>query len=456
LPRYSVSPAAAGSTEPIVFGTGVGRSTDELFVGRLNEQGPLRKVFMNVSGESVMAIFGKRGSGKSYTLGVILEGLAQPSGQTSIGKASATKAVLLLDTLNIFWSLENPFTTQTDSERFNSELQRLSSWSIEPPELNVKVWIPNGYRSTHTPAGYADFAIAPSDLTADDIADLLELDVQRDLMGQLIAEARSKAEELAPEFTFAHLLKVLESDSELLEYYAVNTIRGARQRIRAVARLPIFSASKSTRLGDLLKPGLVSVLELGDVPNSLRTVVASVLLRRIHVERAHASDAEKQLALNTRLTDAERSKTEAFLKKTIPPAWVLVDEAQNILPANREVKSSDAVVQFVREGRNFGLSFVLTTQQPSAVDQRILAQADTVICHRLTVAQDIARMRDNLKSAEPLEVKLGGARLDLASWLRSLEPGFAIVTNTDYERVFALEVRPRVTPHGGTGFAASR
>jgi DNA helicase HerA-like ATPase len=177
-------------------------------------------------------------------------------------------------------------------------------------------------------------------------------------------------------------------------------------------------------------------------------------MRRIHVDRARASDAEKQLTLNTRLTQDEIQRLRDFASRSIPPSWVLIDEAQNILPADRQVKSSDAVLRFVREGRNFGLSFALTTQQPSAVDQKILAQADTVICHRLTVAPDIARMRDNLKAAEPSDVRLGGQSFDLASWLRSLEPGVAVVTNAEYERAFALQVRPRTTPHGGSGFRA--
>lgn len=339
---------------------------------------------------------------------------------------------------------------------FPGEVARLSAWTIRPPEVAVEVWIPMGFRKRHTPSGYRDFAIAPSSLTADDIADLFELDAQSDLMGQLLAELREKAVRANPSFTFGDMLEILESDQELEDYFSVATRRGARQRLRSAGQLEIFSGTSPTQLPDLLQAGVVSVLELGDVPNSLRTVIASVLLRRIHALRATASDAEKQLALNTRLSLADRAALEEFVSSALPPTWVLVDEAQNVLPGGREVRSSDAVVRFVREGRNFGLSFALTTQQPSAVDQRILAQADTVICHRLTVAQDIQRMRENLKCAEPVEVKVGGAKLDLSAWLRSLEPGCALVTNSDFDRVFAVEIRPRVTPHGGTGFRVRR
>ena len=451
MPRYLVSPPVTGGSASLVFGSIEEVAKDLAYVGRLNEQGPLRKVFMDLTPESVVAIFGKRGSGKSYTLGVLAESLCTRKVETSIGRCSRRKAALLLDTLNLFWSIANPFVGPEDNSRFPREIEKMQTWGLTAPELDVSVWIPKGFRAAHAPVTYLDFGMAASDLSAEDISNLLEVDPQ-DLMGQLLAELLDKVWTASKSFSFEDLLATLEADDEIAQYYAESTVRGARQRLRAIAMLPFFSASASTSLTALLQPGHLSVLELGDVPNSLRTVIASVLLRRIHSERARASGAEKQLALNTRLTPSERIELKHFLSSAIPPSWVLVDEAQNILPSSRQVKSSEAVVQFVREGRNFGLSFALTTQQPSAVDQRILAQADTVVCHKLTVSQDMVRMRDNLKSAEPLEVKVGGATLDLMSWLRGLETGRALVTNTEYDRIFALEVRPRVTPHGGTGF----
>ena len=47
-----------------------------VLIGRLAESGPLRSVFFGGSKEFVTLIIGKRGSGKSHTLGTILEGLA--------------------------------------------------------------------------------------------------------------------------------------------------------------------------------------------------------------------------------------------------------------------------------------------------------------------------------------------------------------------------------------------
>ncbi|MFC1909690.1 ATP-binding protein [Chloroflexota bacterium] len=453
MSRYSVVPSIAlKPNDPLIFGSLDGGSKDLVVVGRLNESGPLHNVVMDVTGETVIAIFGKRGSGKSYTLGVLAEGLCTAATETDIGRCSQRKAAILLDTLNIFWSTANPFTSETDKSQFQREILQLSTWRIRPPELEVSVWVPNGFRSDHTPESFRDFSIPAYELTAEDIADLFDLDLQRDPMGQMLSEVQEKTYVQKRDYSFEDMIDLMNSDPEITEFYAPATLRAARQRLRSIVRNPLFLSANSTPLSDLLIPGHLAVIELGDLPNSMRAVITSVLLRRIQAERSRASDAEKQLLLNTRLSSVERERLTSFLTTAIPPSWVLIDEAQNTLPSNRQVKSSDAVVRFVREGRNFGLSFGFTTQQPSAVDQRILSQADTVICHKLTIASDIIKMRENLKCAEPKEVHVGQQSMDLGSWVRSLERGQAIVTNAEFDRVFAIEIRPRVCPHGGTGF----
>jgi hypothetical protein len=92
---------------------------------------------------------------------------------------------------------------------------------------------------------------------------------------------------------------------------------------------------------------------------------------------------------------------------------------------------------------------MFTTQQPSAIDSRILAQVDTMIIHRLTVQQDIEYVKRNLKSALPDEIKYSGRNLAFDESLRSLDVGQALVSNTELDRAFFMDVRPRITIHGG-------
>ena len=102
---------------------------------------------------------------------------------------------------------------------------------------------------------------------------------------------------------------------------------------------------------------------------------------------------------------------EEVLATAAPPTWVAIDEAQNILPSERRTSATDVIVKYVREGRNYGLSFVVATQQPTAIDPRILAQVDTLLVHKLTVQGDIDYIRKNIKSNLPEEVKYGNSTL---------------------------------------------
>ena len=48
-----------------------------------------------------------------------------------------------------------------------------------------------------------------------------------------------------------------------------------------------------------------------------------------------------------------------------------------------------ALIDYVKRGRDAGLSLAMATQQPSAVDDRILSQVNLSFSHRLTFQADI-------------------------------------------------------------------
>jgi uncharacterized protein len=427
--------------------------TDTVLLGRLNETGPIRNVYLDSTNELVIAIIGKRGTGKSFSLGVLAEGLCTVSSDSSLGTTSGRKAAILFDTLNVFWTLGFPIDPESpaQAERFGAEIGQMSSWGISPGELDVSVWVPQGYRRDTESDLFNEFAIDVGELQIEDIADLIDVDPQGDLMGQLLTEAFQNLTISNVGISFENLILMIDDDHDIQDFYSAATIRALVQRLRSVSQLSVFSQN-GTSLGSLLAPGHLSVIQLGSVPAHIRAVLANVLIRRIHAERAEAADLEKQLSLNMSLDDNQITAMREQLSRLIPPTWVLIDEAQNILPSDRSIKSTDAIVRYVREGRNYGLSLAVTTQQPTALDSRIMAQVDTIIAHQLTVAEDISHVRQNLKSQEPSEARLSRQDMNLSELLRSLGRGEALVTNTETARVFALQFRPRVTPHAGVGW----
>jgi len=249
------------------------------------------------------------------------------------------------------------------------------------------------------------------------------------------------------DYSIADLLRCLAEDGEVARDYNRETIRAVRQRLAAYEASPLFGPV-GTRLSELIVPGRLSVMLLSGVPDDLRMVVVFLLIRKLLAARAEASEATKHLELGVG-SDASMDHARLVLEEAPPKCWVVIDEAQNVLPSERRTSASDSLLRFVREGRNFGLSFGFTTQQPTAIDPRIMAQVDTVIAHALTVEKDLGYVIGNLKSRLPERTSLQGRPLRPADAIRHLAVGQAFVTSTSCERGFFMDVRPRSSVHGG-------
>lgn len=437
-----------------------GSSTQSwVYLGRLAEAGPLTDIRFDTALAHVIGLFGKRGSGKSYTLGTLLEGLCTREASTTISKNPRTQAVLLFDTLGIFQWVNIALDEKSRKDTIQQQFAVRRGWAIKSEPLDVTIWIPKGSTLESTPASHKEFTIRCSDFTADDWGYLFGLNIYQDRMGQLLNDAFIKvtlegwhdgerAHRAALTYSLSTLIKCIETDRDLGSTYAAETRRALRQQLCTYERNPIF-ADDGTSLQDLLKPGRMSVIVMNKMPDQLRLIVVAAFLRRLIASRIRASETEKHLKLLENLPIVEQTKLEASLKEAAPPTWVAIDEAQNVLPSERATTATEVIVKYVREGRNYGLSFVVATQQPTSIDPRILAQVDTLIAHKLTVQSDIDYVKRNMKSNMPDEVKYANVSLSLDEVLRGLDIGQALISNTETERAFLLDIRPRVSVHGG-------
>jgi hypothetical protein len=251
-----------------------------------------------------------------------------------------------------------------------------------------------------------------------------------------------------PEYSIKDLLDCIKHDEELSDSYQPETRRAVIQQLTTYYRNPLFD-DLGTPLSEMLCPGRMNVLVMSRMSGSLRLVILSALIRRLMDERMVASEMEKHLVIRQDLQEIEREKIKQKLAQSIPPTWIALDEAQNILPSDKKTAAGEMLIRYVREGRNYGLSFMVATQQPTAIDSRLLAQVDTLIAHKLTVQSDIDYVRRNLKSNLPEEVMYAGRVLGFDELLRSLDVGQALVSNTESERGLILDVRPRISVHGG-------
>jgi DNA helicase HerA-like ATPase len=288
---------------------------------------------------------------------------------------------------------------------------------------------------------------------------LLDLDIYQDRMGQLLNDAYIKVtlegwsaeghtRQPNSNYIVTDLFSCIERDDELISSYQSETRRAVIQQLTTYLRNPLFR-DEGTPLPELLRPGRLNVLVMNRMSAPLRLVVMSALIRRMLDARTSASEAEKHLSIRPDLNAEERRKLSEMLAVAVPPTWVALDEAQNVLPSEKRTSAGEMLIRFVREGRNYGLSFMVATQQPTAIDSRLLSQVDTLIAHKLTVQSDIEYVHRNLKSNLPQEVAYANNVLGFDQLLRSLDVGQALVSNTETDRALLVDIRPRVSVHGG-------
>src|SRR5262245_45613406 len=118
---------------PIRGDLSVGTEGDQLkaYLGHVAEAGPLRKVHFSGSREFVSLIIGKRGSGKSHTLGTIVESLATAKDRTSISDHKSRRAVLLLDPMGNFWTTAHNVAAD-GPQKVREQFASLDGWNCHP------------------------------------------------------------------------------------------------------------------------------------------------------------------------------------------------------------------------------------------------------------------------------------------------------------------------------------
>lgn len=460
--QWKVRPPIDSPRGGIWLGAG-GATNDGIWLGVLAEvvTGRQPQVWLSTSKEHVAAVVGKRGSGKSFTLGVIAEGLAAGS-ESPLGRQSKPRAVLLFDPLDVYWTTRYP-VAPSDNPEAQRHYQLAKSSSLPTAKFDVQAWVPGeSARREADPDWFQTLHLPVPQMGLEEWELLLDVNVMSEPMGQALADTinlvrlngyHRRGDAVAPTdvFDLSNLVDAVGAD-ELAANYHSESLRAIRQRLTALSGTGLFSGNGIT-LGELLAPGRVTVILLGRLPQSYRSAVVAVLTRMLIEARGTAAFAEKRLALDPELDAASRKKIGSVAASRVARTVVILDEAQSFLAPGPRSPARDLFIRLVKEGRNMGLSAVLATQQPSALDQRVLSQVETFVAHQLVTESDIRAVRDNLKSEMPEAIQLGSHQMDYSGFLRQLPPGVCLVSaadaNTSIHRSIVVRVRPRASVHGG-------
>jgi hypothetical protein len=462
--QWRVKPAISGSTDGILVGpSGQGFQGDRLLLGRLAEAGSGRgpRIWLATDKEQVIAVVGKRGSGKSFTLGVVIEGLATRDTDTVIARQMRRRGLVVFDPLDVYWPSRFPVEDSGNPEAAQ-HFRIAKRDGFTGLSVDVEAWIPGAqFCRPADPDWFGTFQVAVPELGLDEWALLLNVNMLSEPVGQGCADALSlvrtgysvsgTAVPAKVVFGIEQVVDATRSD-QLEPGYHRETLRALRQRLSSLGSSGLFSAT-GTRISDLVKPGSAAIVLLGRLPENYRNAVVAIVTRQIIDARSRGAFAEKRLALDPSLTIEERTDLEALMVESIPRTVVALDEAQNFLAPDSGGPARDLFVRLVKEGRNLGLSTVVATQQPSAMDQRVLSQVETFIAHQLVTDADIRAVKTNLKASLPESIAFGPATLDFSALMRQLGAGQCLVSAADLlaspRRSFLATVRPRATVHGG-------
>jgi DNA helicase HerA-like ATPase len=198
---------------------------------------------------------------------------------------------------------------------------------------------------------------------------------------------------------------------------------------------------------NLVKPGKVTVIDTSLFSGrsggwSLRELLVGLLAERIF----HKRMKERKLEEVAELMGESR-------KSNFPLIWMMIDEAHQFIPSKGSTAASDILIDWVRQGRQPGLSLVLATQRPGRLHSDVLTQCDILLSHRLTAAQDIREIDEKISQTYVTgdDKKSGKTFKLLSDYIKSLPKGSgkAVVLDDQTETVQRIIVRPRQGRHGG-------
>jgi len=364
------------------------------------------------SARSILAC-GKRGTGKSYTMGNIVE---------EVHTETDDVVPLIIDPMGIYWTMGEENSEQRDM---------VWDWGMSEQGFPVNLLVPGDpeerfgeevLRELETRGiDVNPLLLNPSDMTPNGWCDLFDLNINKPMGISLFRSVRELNEDEGT-FYLSDIIGKVEMDGSSSD----RTKEALLNRLEMAQDWGIFADSYQDvwRTFDENRINVLDVSVIDPGQYGLRNLVVEVLGKELFRQRQEA-----------------RRREEMGLNVGIPKVWLFIDEAHNFVPSGSSSLAKDTIIRWVKEGRQPGLSIVVATQQPSAIDSDVLSQCDIILCHKITTKEDI-------RSLDKLSQDYMGS--DLKTYVRRIDNvGEAVYVDDETETVEMVKMRPRKSKHGG-------
>lgn len=373
------------------------------------------QIYVDDKHSRAVLICGKRGSGKSYTIGVFLEELVTKS----------DTLVIVADPMRNFHTMVLPNREQENV---------LWEWGLSSKGIPIRLLVPgdplNRYGREVIQAfenrgiQVESLRINPGDLSPDGWIDLFGLDITQP-MGMALYRAVSRCKDKkGVHFFIPDIIEQIHKDPTIKE----PSVQALILRLETAANQWDIFSSQYREVAEIFTAQMVNVIDLGALETGrfgLRNLILAVLVRYLFTKRRDA-----------------RLREELRLPVEISKVWLAIDEAQEFVPSGKSTLAKEPLIQWVKEGRQPGLSLIIASQQPGAIDREVLSQCDLILCHKVTAADDvdaINKLSHNYMAHE------------MRHYLRQLSrTGETVIVDDFQEMVTIVQIRPRRSRHGGT------
>ncbi|CAJ37871.1 ATP-binding protein [Methanocella arvoryzae] len=288
-----------------------------------------------------VSVIASTGSGKSYTIGVLLEEMMKPNNRA---------AILVVDPHGEYSTL---------SEMVNKPEFRDGDY-----QPTVKI-----YRKE-------SLKIKITELELDDLLGILDLSEK---MQHFFVTGFFNWRN-GPHHKKSDLRREIEVQRNPTNE---STIDAILWRFDSVMRRGIFEDHLHTQLAELFAPGQLTVLDLSGIGESDQQLIVSVLLRRLFDAR--------EGTVNQRYAENE----ERYLPY---PTFVVLEEAHRYAPQNGEAKSKRVLKTILSEGRKFGIGVCMVSQRPAKLDSDSLSQCMSQITMRIINPVDQSQIASSIES----------------------------------------------------------
>ena len=285
-----------------------------------------------------LAVLASTGSGKSHTVGVIVEELLKKSG-----------SIVIFDVHSEYIKLKS-------SKNYSKMVK------IFEPSKNLFFRL--------------------SSLNYYDLVTLLNIQKtasnQRSLLYLALKELKERyAMAIYRNWYFDELKEVILKVAEREDLK--KQVSSVMRKIDRVENYGIFKKDLEVSIKDIAMVGRASVVSLSGFPIEIQQVIVSIILTKIL-----------------------RARTNFRLKKNGEklewPVFLVIEEAHNFIPAYSTNISKEIIRKIASEGRKFGVGICIVSQSPRKIDSDVLSQCNSMIIMRTINPSDQAQIKNSSES----------------------------------------------------------